>query len=101
MNSLNKLKVPGIVWSALLIAAAALIQENVSNPLYYQLAMGAVALLLKGQDVGFAKILAELGIGSKPVNSAPIGDTPTARSLGPADEEAAPEPSALSRFLLG
>lgn len=55
---LGKAKVPGVAYSALLIAAAALVQEYVPhNALVYQLAMLAIAAGLKGVNLNFEEVV--------------------------------------------
>lgn len=57
---LGKVKLPGVAYSALLIAAAAIIQENVPhNALIYQVAMLALAAALKGLNLNFENVVAE------------------------------------------
>lgn len=57
---LGKAKLPGVAYSALLIAAAAIIQENVPhNALFYQLAMLAITGALKGLNLNFENVVKE------------------------------------------
>lgn len=91
-----KFKIPGVFWSALLIAAAALIQANFENAAWYQVAMVVLAGILKGMDVGFNKVIDDITLN-------PDIDEPAAssRSLRPADDVTIEEPSALARWFLG
>lgn len=57
---LGKAKLPGVAYSALLIAAASLIQEYVPhNALIYQMVMVALAGALKGLNLNFENVVAE------------------------------------------
>lgn len=53
-------KVPGTAWSGLLITAAALIQANFENAMWYQMAMFAIFGALKGYGVNFSPILKKI-----------------------------------------
>lgn len=105
-----KFKIPGVFWSALLIAAAALIQANFENAAWYQLAMLVLAGILKGMDVGFNKVIEDITLEVPNVKELDPADISFSRSLSPADEDApyltatlevTEEPSALARWFLG
>lgn len=67
---LGKAKLPGVAYSALLIAAAAIIQEYVPhNALIYQLAMLLIAGALKGVNLNFEGVVKELVSVELPVPS--------------------------------
>lgn len=51
MDALKNLRVPGVVWTLLLIALAALIQANFDHATWYNLAMGLIVALLKALEV--------------------------------------------------
>lgn len=90
MNS-PKINIPGVFWSALLIALAAFIQANFQGAIWYQAAMLVIAAVLKGMDVGFGKIMADFTFNPP--------EQPASRSLRPADE--VQEPSAIARWFMG
>lgn len=106
MNS-PKFKVPGVFWSALLIAAASLIQANFEHAAWYQVAMVVLAGILKGMDVGFSKVIEDITLEVPDAKELDPASISFSRSLPMADEDAPyitatqEEPSALARWFLG
>jgi len=105
-----KFKIPGVFWSALLIAAAALIQANFENAAWYQVAMLVLAGVLKGMDVGFNKVIEDITL-NPDVDEDDPANISFSRSLPMADKDGPyltatlevieEEPSALARWFLG
>lgn len=99
---LGKVKVPGVAWSALLIALAAVVQANFENAIWYQVVMLVIAGALKGMDLNFQPVVEKIAI------EAPQPQMlPASRSL-PDDDVPALEAELISepepywqRFLLG
>jgi hypothetical protein len=59
---LSNLKVPGVAWSALLIALAGVIQANFDNAVWYQVAMLVLAGVLKGMDLNFQDVVEKITV---------------------------------------
>jgi len=95
-----KFKIPGVFWSALLIAAAALIQANFEHAAWYQVAMLVLAGILKGMDVGFNKVIEDITL-NPTIDEDDPANISFSRSLAPADDPIVEEPSALARWFLG
>ena len=90
----TKFKVPGVIWSALLIAGAALIQANVEhNTLWFQLAMVLIAALLKGLDVNFGQVLDDINDAG---NIGPLDPSDLVFSRGLSPAAAKPAPSTMT-----
>lgn len=47
MELIRGIKVPGVLWIALIIVGVALVHENTSNPLYYDIAIMVAGMLLR------------------------------------------------------
>ena len=73
-------KIPGTAWSGLLITAAAVIQANFENAIWYQAAMFAIFGALKGFGVNYTALLKKIeeAAGEEfPVEAASMRGIPT------------------------
>ncbi len=91
-------RVPGAAWSGILIAAAAFIQTNFENALWYQMAMFAIFGALKGFGVNFSPILKKI----EEAAGEEFPAEPVTMSRGVAGQTLPPHVEAkVTRWLLG